>query len=383
MAALAFDTQNYNPALAKMGLKAETVASTPLPEDRSAILINPKLDPRSNPDLAGALKVYGRHYLASQEGIPGEGETIDVVLSRLQGNDDNVARVSVIALKNEQDKVVGVAFVESYEIDAIKGRNGAPDQPGGLAHLLTYAAVEGPYEKTEVNVAFHAAVMKEIANVDKALGYEGNSILATEVNATRDFEGQRQSDTMAPEFEIKTGAPRELREAYVLGGGQHIIPLEGKYNTSQALGVSFAVPNLGGEEEGKIPTGITNPADLAPYLVNPLISQGVGEVLFLTAESPYHVGLTSRDVALHQAFQQNFNVSVAQGNHDIGDKSLIIGALEHSSNQPYRTQMAQYDEIVGALRETEVGTKPPTSIAAGATKAEDVGREPPQQQVQK
>ncbi len=335
---------------AKHGVQVVEIASTP-----SALsnLIDPKLDPVTNPKLKEALKIYSKHYLATQEGIEGEGEDIPTILSRLQGNDENVKKMTILGLQDNHGKIVGVSFVETYPITDVVDHAGKKVEDG-LVHLATYAAVEPPHEKTEVNVAFHAAMMDKITQIDSELGYAGKSTLVSEVNSVRGFNGEKLSDKMEAEFEIKTGVPREYRETYELSQSKDIIPIKGKYGRSHVLGLPYTAPNLGGDEKHKIdPDAIHDTAGLADLLRNRDIEEGRGEPLFLTATKPNEPLLNSNDAARIKKFIEQLHVSVAQENHGIEDRAQIVDALGHPINkETYGATIAGLDGVGAKLAQS-------------------------------
>lgn len=317
-------------AQAAHGVKVIEIAST---DPHYVGVTNPNLDPRTNPKLAEALKVYAKHYVATQNGIEGEGEDIPTILSRLQGNDENVKKMTILGLQDGNGKIVGVSFVETYPIKDTVDHAGKKIEDG-LVHLATYAAVEPPHKKTEVNTAFHAAMVDKIKQIDSDLGMSGKSVLVSEVNSVRGFNGEKLSDKMAAEFEIKTGVPRAYREEYELNQTKEIIPVKGKYGRTHILGLPYTPPNLGGDNTHKIdPDAIHDTAGLANLLRNKDIEEGRGEPLFLTATSPYSPLLNHEDTARIKKFIEHLHLSVAMENHGITDEKLILDALGHPLNK--------------------------------------------------
>ena len=116
--------------LATHRLRIEKVAQTPLGNESIILLTPHSMDPQFNPDLKQALKIYSKHYLTEEGGIPGEGEgegINDVMLPRLRGEDPNVKAVTTYAMKGDDGIVHGVAFVETYEIS--EARKGKEEEP--------------------------------------------------------------------------------------------------------------------------------------------------------------------------------------------------------------------------------------------------------------
>jgi len=348
-----YDDKGYAKDLGKIGLSVVEIASTPT---GNSILHSAATDPRTNPALAAALRMYSKHYLASQEGIPGEAEAIPVVLSYLRGENPNVRRMTVLGLMDAQGKVQGTAFVETYEIDKTLG-NGEKLQ--GLTHSLTYAVTELPGNQT-ANMAFHVGILNALGKINGSLGQKaGDSVLAAEVNSFRDYDGKLTSNKTDDEFEIKTGLPRWYREAYTLGGKLEIITLAGRYNYSNILQINDTPPFLVGEEGQQFSDDIITASQLAsndleaasqllaPHLKNPYVYDGRGEPLYLTAESPDGKPLTVKQLQLHKAFQEKMVVSVAC---DLGidDRELVLAARKHR-NSGFGRMDDDYNELIVQL----------------------------------
>lgn len=345
--------------LKKHGLHVVEIAQTPLGDEASSILHSADTDPQSNKALAAALRIYGKHYLASQDGIPGEGETIDVILARLRGEDEHVKAMTVYGLADDEGNIHGAAFVETYHIDT-HAKDGSRLE--GLTHLMTYAAANPGYNDYEHNAAFHAGIVDHVRETDKKLGFEGNSLLTTEVNATRDYDGKPTSNKMDGEFEIKTGAKRAEREAYVHGTAPSIITVTGNHNHAHILQMPYTPPNLSGEDSESL-AHITTAGELAKHLRNNDVYNGEGEPLFLTAERPDGTSLTARDIELQRAFQNKLLVSV-MGDSGITDSKLILEARDQkaagfgSMNEGYdalRNQLANPDMPSHGIAKREGG----------------------------
>ena len=305
------------------GLHVVQIAQTP--DNAPSAMIDPDTDPIFNRALADALRIYGKHYLKSQDGIPGEGEDIPVILSRLRGNDEHVRPMTIFGLADDSGKIHGVAFVETYHINEAKA-DGKPLD--GLSHLLTYAATEQPYNEYLHNAAFHAGIVDKMKEVDQKLGFEGNSLLTTEANASMNYEGKPTSHKMDGEFEIKTGAHRQDREVYGLDCPARIIGLKGRYNNANIMQVPYTPPALAGEDAQSL-AHIASANDLAPLLKNQDAFNGEGEPLFLTAERLDGQPLTQHHVELQKAFLNKLAVSVASDFGVSGD--IVVKALQHRS----------------------------------------------------
>ncbi len=350
------DASGASDYLATKHLHAEVVAQTGIGEV-SNIIINPanSLDHRFNPRLSAVLDIYRKHYLVEQDGIPGEGEGVhDVMLPRLRGEDPNVKAVTVFAMRDD-NKVAGMAFVETYEIDkVVKGK-----EVKGLAHLITYAASEPPHDDDYYkNAAFHAVLVDEIGKIDKALGQEGNSVIVSEVNSKFGYDGQPTSDAMNVEFEIKTGLPAAERELYELGGSPKIISKEGEFNRINIMQMPYIPPALG--EDGAPKLVLTNDTDVARALKNSeALDGGDGEPLFLTAETTDGRALTSHHLDLQREFLVTLAVSVGR------DRGLEEDAIRRAialREAGYTGQFSAMDMIQRQIDGTSPADKfPPRS----------------------
>ncbi len=316
------DSQSAKRDLATHSLTIEKIAQTPLGEETGVIATPESMDPQLNPDLRQALKIYSKHYLTEEDGIPGEGEGInDVMLPRLRGEDPNVKAVTTYAMKGDDGVVHGVAFVETYEINESK----KGEEPlKGLVHLLTYAATEPPYNDYEHNAAFHAGIVEGVKQIDKDLGYDGNTVITSEVNSFRDYEGKPTSNKMDVEFEIKSGLKRAEREVYNLGGSPDIIALDGRYNNINILQIPYTPPELG-DDDGEKHGHLKDAKAISRLLKNEYAFNGEGEPLFLTAENTDGSKLTAEQLELQAAFQKQLVVSVAR-DRGLTDKQLVLDA---------------------------------------------------------
>jgi hypothetical protein len=305
------------------GLHVVEIAQTPIGEAKSAFIRDSKTDVFTNPLLRSAMAIYSKHYLASHEGIEGEGEEPDVILKRLRGDvpDDPCKAITVYGLADKDQKIHGVAFVETYPIHE-KQADGTTLE--GLNHLMTYAAAEPGYHSYLSNAAFHAGIVHKLREMDIKFHSVGHSILTTEVNASVNYEGKRTSPKMDVEFEIKTGAPREYRQAYLLGGSPDIIGLEGPYNNAHILQIAYPPPALAGEGSESL-ADIKTARELAPHLKNLDAFNGIGEPLFLTAETLDGTPLSEHHLALQRAFQKQLLVSVMR-DRGVTDTGLILEA---------------------------------------------------------
>lgn len=348
-----YDATGYVKDLQKRALCVVEVASTPTDNN---VLHSADTDPQTNFLLRAALGVYSKHYLASQEGIPGEGETINMILSRLRGEDPHVRRMTVLGLIDKQQyKVQGIAFVETYEINKVLDSG---ENLQGLTHLLTYAATESPHNITDTNMAFHAGILNALERITRSLGQEADdSVLVTEVNSFWGYNRKPTSGTMNDEFEIKTGLKQDYREYYTLSGKPQIIMLEGRYSYSNILQINYTPPFLAGEEGQQLPDEIQGASQLAssgnieaasqllaPCLKNQDAYNGRGEPLYLTAESPDGTPLTVKQLQLHKAFQEELIVSVAR-NFGINNRELVLAARKHKDSG-FEEMDSDYNKLI-------------------------------------
>jgi hypothetical protein len=169
---------------------------------------------------------------------------------------------------------------------------------------------------------------------------------------------------MVNEFEIKTGLNRKHREAYTLGKKSMIITLEGRYNYSNILQIDYVPPFLAGEEGQQLPDDLEAASQLASndleaasqllarYLKNQDVYNGRGEPLYLTAESPDGKPLTTKQLQLHKAFQEELVVSVAR-NFGINNRELVLAARKHKDSGFERMDDG-YNEVIAYLWAGEI-----------------------------